>query len=48
MSRANAIYKRAWELLQQRIAGKTGWGKNEIAAAMAECLQQAVNEVADA
>lgn len=40
-----AVYKRAWELLRKRIEGKTGWGKNELAAAMAECLEQAVNEV---
>ena len=39
------VYQRAWVLLQERILTKTGWGKNELASAMAECLQRAVDDI---
>ncbi len=39
-----SVYMRAWDLLKERIKGKTGWGKNDLAAAMAECLETALRE----
>ena len=42
---SDSVYRRAWQLLKERIARKTGWGKNELATLMADCLEDAFNEV---
>jgi len=38
------VYRTAWSDLQRRVNDKTGWGKNELHALMAACLQVAVDE----
>lgn len=38
------MYKKAWKILEARIQGKTGWGKNDLKMLMLEIIV----EVADA
>lgn len=42
--RKPTTFEAAWFLFKDRVQTKTGWGKNELAALMAECLEQAVRE----
>ncbi len=37
------VYRRAWRLMAEAVKAKTGWGKNELAALMADCLQRALD-----
>lgn len=38
------VYKVAWSLFKERLEIKTGWGRNELKALMAECLEEALEE----
>ena len=41
------VYKSAWSKFKAELDKKTGWGKNELKALMAKCLEEAVEEASD-